>query len=83
MKLKLKFPFSNAFLVLELNDLLTKSKETNLMMTAMVSDLGRAPTFKGGLGENFYLLPLEGAGESSNIFIWWNSSELFHYNQSG
>ena len=60
MKLKLKFPFSNAFLVLELNDLLTKSKKTNLMMTAMitnekwpflvsmVSDLGRAPTFKGG-----------------------------------
>ena len=61
MNLKFKFPLSNVFWVLELNELQTLSKEANLRMAAlvtnkkgcfslsMVSDLGHAPPFKGGV----------------------------------
>ena len=38
MKLKLKFPFSNDLCVLKLNNIPTKFKETNLLMTALVTN---------------------------------------------
>ena len=40
--MKFIFQSGNAFLVLELNDLQTKSKETNFMMTALVPN-GKYP----------------------------------------